>query len=327
MSRNSHFFEHWQDVPRDFWRWPDFSPEEIACRGTGKLLVDEAAMDALQALRNHLGRPMIVNSAYRSPEHNTSVRGAPRSKHLEGVAFDISMANHHPDDFVAAARACGFRGIGFYPRQNFIHVDLGPARQWGETFLPRSTRFAPEEPAPGPAAPPPKPAPAGDRRKALVRAIQTALVAAGYHEVGEIDGDFATRTRGAILAFQADNDLPLDPEPSMDLLAAILASPRRAVSETRSEGKPTANPALKTSERSWWTGWGIFGVGGMALLEQAVKAVEGGADAVARVRTALAPVLDLWPIGLGAIGLALVLWGLQGKRSIIDDFRSGRLLR
>ena len=27
------------------WRWPNFSPAEIACRGTGKLLVNEAALD------------------------------------------------------------------------------------------------------------------------------------------------------------------------------------------------------------------------------------------------------------------------------------------
>ena len=34
-------YSHWRDVPAATWRWPNFSPAEIACRGTGKLLVNE----------------------------------------------------------------------------------------------------------------------------------------------------------------------------------------------------------------------------------------------------------------------------------------------
>ena len=63
-------------------------PAEIACRGTGKLLVNEAALDKLQALRDRLGKPLIVRSAYCSPEHNRAVGGATLSKHLDGAAFD-----------------------------------------------------------------------------------------------------------------------------------------------------------------------------------------------------------------------------------------------
>ncbi|WP_374628941.1 YcbK family protein [Pannonibacter indicus] len=83
---------------------------------------------------------------YRSPEHNRAVGGATRSKHLDGTAFDIGMANHDPAAFEAAAREVGFLGFGFYPRSGFIHVDLGPARQWGERFPARATAFAAETP-------------------------------------------------------------------------------------------------------------------------------------------------------------------------------------
>lgn len=140
------FYQHWRNVPAEAWRWPDFSPAEIACRGTGKLLVNAEALDRLQALRRALGRPMIVNSAYRSPEHNARVGGAKKSLHLSGAAFDISMANHDPEDFVAAARKAGFTGIGTYPRSNFIHIDIGPTRVWGEAFPDRASRFAPDRP-------------------------------------------------------------------------------------------------------------------------------------------------------------------------------------
>ncbi len=47
--------------------------------------------------------------------------------------------------FEAAAREAGFLGFGFYPRSDFIHIDLGPKREWGERFASRPA-FAPEVP-------------------------------------------------------------------------------------------------------------------------------------------------------------------------------------
>ncbi|WP_255509362.1 hypothetical protein [Oceaniovalibus sp. ACAM 378] len=32
-------YGHWRDVPKDAWRWRNFSRAEIACRGTGKILI------------------------------------------------------------------------------------------------------------------------------------------------------------------------------------------------------------------------------------------------------------------------------------------------
>lgn len=118
----------------------------LTCRGTGKLLINEPALDKLQALRDRLGKPLIVRSAYRSPEHNRAVGGATRSKHMDGAAFDIAMANHDPVAFEAAAREVGFLGFGFYPRSGFMYIDLGPVRLWGERFPVRAVPFAPETP-------------------------------------------------------------------------------------------------------------------------------------------------------------------------------------
>ena len=67
------FYRHWRDVLDSAWRWHDFSPAEIACRGTANLLINEPALDRLQALRDALGKPLIIRSAYRSPEHNKAV--------------------------------------------------------------------------------------------------------------------------------------------------------------------------------------------------------------------------------------------------------------
>lgn len=43
----------------------------------------------LQVVRDLLGRPIIINSGYRTAAHNEAVGGAPGSKHLTGEAADI----------------------------------------------------------------------------------------------------------------------------------------------------------------------------------------------------------------------------------------------
>ncbi|WYK06195.1 D-Ala-D-Ala carboxypeptidase family metallohydrolase [Cereibacter sphaeroides f. sp. denitrificans] len=82
-------------------------------------------MDKLQALRDRPGKPLIVRSAYRSPEHNRAVGGAPASKHMQGTAFDIAMANHDPAAFEAAVRAAGFLGFAITPAPASYTSTLG----------------------------------------------------------------------------------------------------------------------------------------------------------------------------------------------------------
>lgn len=146
MSDPIRTFRHFRDVPQDFWRWKNFSPAEIACRGTGQLKLHPEALDKLQALRDRLGKPLILRSAYRSPEHNRAVGGAKASKHMDGTAFDVAMGNHDPVAFETAARDAGFLGFGYYPRSGFMHIDLGPARTWGNKFPVRAVPFATEMP-------------------------------------------------------------------------------------------------------------------------------------------------------------------------------------
>lgn len=142
-------YKNYKDYPIEKWRWPNFSPAEMASKGDGELGIDEAAMDKLQALRDVLGKPLIINSAYRSAAHNRKVNGAPASEHLKGRAFDVSMVNQNPDMFEQAARHVGFTGFGFYPEanNNFIHIDTGPPRKWGTRFKIGPTG-RPEEPKP-----------------------------------------------------------------------------------------------------------------------------------------------------------------------------------
>lgn len=138
-------YSDWKAVPANTWRWPNFSPRELACKGTGSIFIDEDALDKLQALRTQLGKPLVLTSAYRSPKHNRAVGGAKKSLHMQGIAFDVRMDNHDPHEFEAAARAVGFTGFGYYPKSGFMHIDTGRKRSWG-TPWPRTATAWPTEP-------------------------------------------------------------------------------------------------------------------------------------------------------------------------------------
>lgn len=117
---------HYTEVKN--WRWPNFSPKEIACKD-GTIIVDEPSLDKLQKMRIALGRPMIINSAYRSDAYNKSVGGAPNSQHKLGKAFDIRITDQvSRGDIHHYAKLAGFTGFGDY--NTFVHIDTGPARTW-----------------------------------------------------------------------------------------------------------------------------------------------------------------------------------------------------
>lgn len=111
------------------WFWPNFTPKEIACKGDGMIVIDRPSMDALQRLRTLIGKPLIINSAYRSPNYNKKIGGAPKSQHLLGKAFDIRLTTEVTREKIHQfAPAAGFNGIGDY--NTFVHVDTGPQRYW-----------------------------------------------------------------------------------------------------------------------------------------------------------------------------------------------------
>ena len=112
--------------------YPNFLASELASGPDNKILIVlKDAMDALQCIRNKLNMPLFINSAYRTPEHNSNVGGSPTSQHVKGRAFDIGLTNYssrlskmqmYGDAIEDAATEAGFNGIGRY--NTFIHIDM-----------------------------------------------------------------------------------------------------------------------------------------------------------------------------------------------------------
>jgi len=77
----------------------------------------------LDEAREFAGIPFVINSAYRSPEHNAKVGGKPTSSHLKGLAVDIKAKDSTTRGIILdALRMVGFNRIGI--AKSFIHVDL-----------------------------------------------------------------------------------------------------------------------------------------------------------------------------------------------------------
>jgi hypothetical protein len=81
--------------------------------------------------RHRIGRPLRINSAYRSPAYNRAISGASKSIHVLGGALDLSGSPATLHKILTQMRREGlFRGgIGRY--KTFVHVDVrGKNADW-----------------------------------------------------------------------------------------------------------------------------------------------------------------------------------------------------
>ena len=100
--------------------------------------IDPALFDLLFRIRQELDseHSFEVISGYRCPTTNATLRRtraggvARNSLHMEGRAIDIRLPNVPLSDMRDAAKSVGVGGVGFYPRDKFVHVDTGKVRYW-----------------------------------------------------------------------------------------------------------------------------------------------------------------------------------------------------
>jgi uncharacterized protein YcbK (DUF882 family) len=107
----------------------NFTLGELASKdGANIVLLHPALIIALQTIRDHVGKPIRVNSAFRSPAHNKAIGGASNSLHTLGVAADIVIDGMTPIEVASLASDMGLGGIKAYP--TFTHIDVGRHRTW-----------------------------------------------------------------------------------------------------------------------------------------------------------------------------------------------------
>ena len=99
--------------------------------------IDVKLVNLLYEIKQHLGYDKQFNivSGYRSPRTNAALSKrregvAKNSYHIKGQAVDIYVPNVSLKKLKDVAIGLKQGGVGYYPRSNFLHVDVGPVRTW-----------------------------------------------------------------------------------------------------------------------------------------------------------------------------------------------------
>ncbi|MGI9815505.1 YcbK family protein [Pseudomonas aeruginosa] len=115
-------------------RWVHFILRDVKFKSTVRMspkLLDLLYLIQVWLRINRLPYKILVNSGYRTPQHNSKLEGAAKqSLHIKAMAADIRIPGLSVDNLGKLAQAIGVGGVGFYPTKGFIHVDVGKVRTW-----------------------------------------------------------------------------------------------------------------------------------------------------------------------------------------------------
>lgn len=101
-------------------------------------VMDPQLFNLLHQVRGVLGstREFEVISGYRCPATNARLKAtrgggvASKSLHMVGQAIDVRLPGVDLADLRDAAMSLQGGGVGFYPKEQFVHIDTGRVRHW-----------------------------------------------------------------------------------------------------------------------------------------------------------------------------------------------------
>jgi uncharacterized protein YcbK (DUF882 family) len=106
-----------------------FTENELKCKGgCGRAEMDADFMVKLEQIREYLGKPMLLSSAYRCPDYNKNVSSTGENgPHTTGKAVDILCYGNDALELINLVTDVGINGLGISQKgslsSRFIHID------------------------------------------------------------------------------------------------------------------------------------------------------------------------------------------------------------
>ncbi len=105
-----------------YFNYEEFDSPDV--QGSGQMMSKEL-LDILDKVREEFGKPITINSGYRTTAHNESVGGTEKSSHTKGLAVDIAC-NSSRDRFILTSLLIGNGITRLGIAKTFIHADIDP---------------------------------------------------------------------------------------------------------------------------------------------------------------------------------------------------------
>lgn len=113
----------------------DESEQVCKCCGGGADKISPILLQRLDRLRETYGKPIYVSCMYRCPDHNAKVGGVSNSQHVLGTAADIYVDGDYEFFYHLVLGAGLFDGVGYYPYDEFVHVDVRDNGESPNTYM------------------------------------------------------------------------------------------------------------------------------------------------------------------------------------------------
>lgn len=110
-----------------------FSLHEMQSKdGADRVLVHPDLIKVLQAVRDSSGKPLVINSGYRTTSHNKRVGGVSNSTHTKGMAADTWFSGDalHPSLLAKFYEVAGAKCIIYYPEKGMVHTDCRKSKYY-----------------------------------------------------------------------------------------------------------------------------------------------------------------------------------------------------
>jgi uncharacterized protein YcbK (DUF882 family) len=112
------------------WTSKYFSYDEMKCKcGCNQAPMDQQLMTTLDSIREAMGKPLIISSGYRCPNHPIEAKKSKPGAHATGKAADLAVEREDAYKVLMAALFMDIKRIGVQQKGSgrFIHLDTAGA--------------------------------------------------------------------------------------------------------------------------------------------------------------------------------------------------------